>query len=151
MRGNYVSPFFCIFFNIMTSFAFHKEERLCSQKIIGRMFSSGNSFLCYPLKVVWIETDYLPAGGLEKESPYNAQFAFTVPKKNFKRAVKRNLLKRRMRESYRLRKGRLYSHLEEKNRKIAAMVIFIAKEPLEYDRIDAAVEKVIKKLVSLTK
>jgi len=115
------------------------------------MFSSGNSFLCYPLKVVWIEADYLPAGGLDKESPYNAQLAFSVPKKNFKRAVKRNLLKRRMRESYRLRKNKLYSHLDGKNKKIAAMVIFIAKEPLEYDMIDAAMEKVIKKLVSLTK
>jgi ribonuclease P protein component len=134
----------------MTSFSFHKEERLCSQKIIDTMFASGNSFLCYPLKVVWIETRYLPAGGLEKESPYHAQFAFTVPKKNFKRAVKRNLLKRRMRESYRLRKETLYNHLEDNNKKIAAMVIFIAKEPLEYNKIDKAMAKALEKLISVT-
>lgn len=133
----------------MTSFSFHKEERLCSRKIIGSLFSSGNSFLCYPLKVVWIEKEGLPAKGFEKESSFHAQFAFSVPKKTFKRAVKRNLLKRKMRESYRLRKNKLYGHLEKNNKKIAVMVIYIAKEPLDYEKIDLAIEKSLNKLLSV--
>lgn len=136
MKGKVISPFFCIF-QVMTGYTFRKEEKLCSQKIIGEIFLSGTSFLCYPLKVVWKE-EMLP-------TPFPAQVVFSVPKRLFKRAHDRNLLKRQLREIYRYRKGDLYQLLELNNRKIAVMIVYIAKEKLEFSQIESAMTKVISK------
>ena len=122
----------------MTAYTFRKEEKLCSQKIIGEIFLSGTSFLCYPLKVVWKDEMLV--------SPYPAQVVLSVPKRLFKRAHDRNLLKRRMREAYRYRKQELYKLLELNERKIALMIVYIAKEELEFSQIESAMTKVVAKL-----
>jgi len=112
-----------------------KEERLCSKKIIDRLFAEGTSFLCFPLKIVYLQSE-LPA-------KYPAQAAFTVSKKNFKKAVKRNLLKRRMRESYRTNKHTLY---RESDKQLAVFFIYIGKEIIDYQRIEVAMQKALTKL-----
>lgn len=122
----------------MTAFTFRKEEKLCSQKIIGEIFLSGTSFLCYPLKVVW-KDEVLPTS-------YPAQVMFSVPKRLFKRAHDRNLLKRQLREVYRCRKLDLYQLLELNDRKIALMIVYIAKEKLEFSLLEDAMTKIIMKL-----
>jgi len=121
----------------MTAYTFKKEEKLCSQKIIGEIFLSGTSFLCYPLKVVWKEEVLT--------TTFPAQVVFSVPKRLFKRAHDRNLLKRQLREVYRYRKNELYQFLELNNRKIAVMIVYIAKEKLEFGQIESAMTKVISK------
>ncbi len=101
------------------------------------MFSGGDSFLVYPIKVVFIETDYF--------GNYPAKAAFAVSKKLFKRAVSRNLLKRRMREAYRLNKFFLYEQM--RNKKIAVAFIYIAPEIHDYISIETALKKGLKKLL----
>jgi ribonuclease P protein component len=122
----------------MTAYTFRKEEKLCSQKIIGEIFLSGTSFLCYPLKVVWKYEELLTS--------FPAQVVFSVPKRLFKRAHDRNLLKRQLREVYRYQKQELYQSLELNNRKIAVMIVYIAKEQLEFGQIEGAMAKVVAKL-----
>ena len=122
----------------MSTYSFSKEEKLCSQKIIGDIFLSGTSFLCYPLKVVWKYEDL--------HTPYPASVVFSVPKRLFKRAHDRNLLKRQLREIYRYRKQDLYQGLELNNRKIAMMIVYIAKDKLEFTQLEDAMTKVITKL-----
>ena len=124
----------------MEGFTLKKEERLCSQKIIGEMFSTGESFLSYPLKVVFQKTDSTQA--------YPVQAAFTVSKRNFKRAVKRNLLKRRMREAFRLNKPGLYDELATKERHIAVMFVFIGKDLVEFPIIEKAMISAFKKVLA---
>lgn len=118
-------------------FTFQKKEKLCSKKQFDKLFADGSSFLIYPLKVVFIEA--------ELTEEYPARAAFAVSKKLFKRAVKRNLLKRRMREAYRLNKPEFYLKLG--NKKVAVIFIYVAKEILEYSQIETAMKRALKRIV----
>ena len=115
-------------------FSFRKEERLCSKKIIDKLFAEGYSFLIFPLKVQFIET----------KLPVPVQVAFTVSKKVSKKAVDRNLIKRRMREAYRLNKNSLYTNAGKKQ--LAVFFIFVGKEIIGYQQIETAIKKALKKL-----
>jgi ribonuclease P protein component len=75
-------------------YTFTKEERLCNKKLIDQLYHNGSSFLCYPFKVSWILS--------ADPQPFPAQVLFSVSKKRYKKAVDRNLVKRRLREAYRL-------------------------------------------------
>ena len=121
------------------SHTFRKEEKLCSQKIMGDLFLSGNTFLCYPVKIVWKKLDVIP-------SQFPAQVGFSVPKRLFKHAVDRNRLKRLLRESYRLHKAILYEKLEFAGYRIALMIIYIAKEELPFSKIEPALLKALNKI-----
>ena len=72
--------------------------------------------------------------------------AFTVPKKHFKKAVDRNLIKRRMKESWRLHKGNLIKDLDSQNLSLQIIVIYLGKETLEFKKIDKGVKKLLRKL-----
>jgi len=83
----------------MRQYEFRKEERVNREKIIQELFAKGSSFYLYPFKVFFmLQPDELIAGN---------QVLITVSKKLFSRAVDRNLIKRRIREGYRLNKSRL--------------------------------------------
>lgn len=122
----------------MENYTLKKSERLCSPKTLGQLFDLGESLLVFPLKVVFLKS--------EAPLPHPAEAAFAVSKRNFKRAVKRNLLKRRMREAYRLNKHLLYDELAAKNLHISIMFIFVGKEVLDYSVIEKAMILALKKV-----
>ena len=120
-------------------YTFKKEERLCNKKLIDTLFHNGSSFLCYPFKVSWLAVD--------EPLLFPAQVLFSVSKKRFKRAVDRNLIKRRIREAYRLYKQQyLYSTLQDTEKKIIFSVGFIGKEISSYELIDKKMLKVLNEL-----
>ena len=80
-----------------------KSERLCGLTAVGNLFEHGKSLSAGCLRVKYL---------LHPESSDPARIVVSVPKRNFKRAVKRNLLKRRIRESYRRQKGLLPAGLD---------------------------------------
>jgi len=124
----------------MPSYTFKKEERLKSRKLIGQLFKKGNSFSSFPLRLVWIKTE-LPV------EEYAVQMALTVPKRAFAKAAHRNVLRRRLREAYRLNKHLLYEQLGESDHRYALMFIYVAKETLDYSAIEKAMVKGINRLV----
>lgn len=106
-------------------YTFSKEERLCSIKLIDKLYHDGSSFLLYPFRIIWLP-ETLPS-----ETP--VQVLISVPKKKFKRAVDRNLLKRRIREIYRLQKTQnLYPFLNEHSLTILMGINYIGNEIGEY-------------------
>jgi ribonuclease P protein component len=115
---------------------FNKSERLSSKKAIEALFNSGKSFYCPPFLIVW---EYSST-----DIPYPAQVAFSVPKKAFKSAVTRNLIKRRIREAYRKNKAILYNFLIASDKKIVFTIIFREASIPDYQTIEASIKGMIK-------
>ena len=121
------------------TYTFTKEERLCNKKLIYELFHNGSSFLCYPFKVSWLM--------VEQAQEFPAQVLFSVSKKRYKRAVDRNLIRRRMREAYRLNKQQqLYHTLAGADKKIVLSLGYIGKEIVPYDLIEKKMLKLLTQL-----
>ena len=117
----------------MGQFTFKKEERLSKEKTIQELFDKGSSFYLYPFKVYFLQN-------LDPDSKVH-KVLISVSKKNFKRAVDRNLIKRRIREAYRLNKNLLSG----KNKLLIAY-IYSAKEVLPSAQIRERLVKTFKRL-----
>lgn len=121
---------------ITTKNRFSKSERLCSKKAIEALFKDGKSFYCSPFLIIWTYSI--------SDMPLPAQVAFSVPKKGFKLAVIRNLIKRRTREAYRLNKATLYDILYARNKKIVFAMIFRDNSVPDYITVENSVKEMIK-------
>ncbi|WP_270089594.1 ribonuclease P protein component [Sphingobacterium sp. SYP-B4668] len=113
----------------MENFTFKKEERLCSKRLIDSLFHNGSSFVLYPFRIVFWVTADLDA---------TAQVIISVPKRRFKKAVSRNLLKRRIREAYRLQKqANLYAQLPLNQGSLLFAIQYVGKTTLSFTEISA--------------
>jgi ribonuclease P protein component len=122
-------------------FTFTKEERLCSKILIDKLFTDGKSIYSPPFRFVFMSVEYL-------KGEFPVQVVFSVPKRNFKLAVKRNLIRRSMREAYRLNKSSFYEGLDLSGLKLAIMIIYIEKDISEYPKIETGIIKGLKKVLS---
>ena len=124
-------------------YTFSKEERLCSQKLSDKLFHSGSSFLLYPFRIIFLNADEL--------LPAKAQVLISVPKRRFKHAVDRNLIKRRIREIYRLNKSeKLYAFLPERKTLLLG-IGYVGNEIHEYAYLEERLLKAIKNLQTVYK
>lgn len=99
-----------------------KAERQHRRSIIGRLFEGGSkSMSAFPLRVV-----YMPVGRDEVTAPVS--MLVSVPKRHFKRAVKRNRVKRQVREAYRRNKQILWDALADKPSGMVLAFIWLDKE-----------------------
>lgn len=114
------------------SHTFTKSERLCSFNEINSLVKDGTALFCYPFRAVY----------QTKEGSVN-KILVSVPKKNFKRAVHRNLLKRRIRESFRLNKELLVT---AENQCVNVMFVYVGKDILEFRYIETKLKDVLGKI-----
>ncbi len=119
--------------------SFCKKERLCSFKEIQDLMKNGETFFHYPFKVVYLNTAPAQNDGTQQLN----SIIVSVPKRHFKRAVKRNLLKRRIRESYRLNKGLLVA---PQGCKTNALFVYVSKEVLEFSYIERKLQEVMTRI-----
>ena len=113
-----------------------KRERLCSFGALRRLFGEGKGGFVYPLRyVVYVE------GATDA----SAEVLFSTPKKFLKRANKRNVVRRRMREAYRLNKDILLDSGKAFEADIA--LIYSSKEVLDYQIIENAIKKILRNIV----
>lgn len=118
---------------------FKKGERLTGRDSLNELFNDSSSFFVYPFKLVWKKTE---------RSGFPARIVVSVPKRRFKRAVKRNLIRRRIKESYRLQKSEFYEKLNEKDVKLDMAIIYVADKEMDYDSIDRKFTTLLKKFLS---
>ena len=119
-------------------YSFPKKEKLCSQKVIDELFSSGRSFIVYPFRVVLLTVE-------EQDVP--AKVLISVSKRRFKRAYKRNLVKRRIREAYRLNKHILVPLLEKSSVNIALAFVYLPTEIMDFKKIETAMQNTLTGLI----
>ncbi len=110
-------------------------ERLRSLGAIRRMFESGQSGFVFPFRYVWYA---------EPDAEPSVEVLFSVPKKFHKRANKRNLLRRRTKEAYRLRKLAVHTPAGTSNLDMA--LIYSSKEVLPYKTIEHAVRRILEQV-----
>lgn len=120
---------------------FGKAERLCSLKIINELFEKGNILKYFPFRVVWMFVD-------ANESIPNLQLLIQVPKRNFKRANKRNYIKRLVRECYRTQKHQLLEHLQNKEKNIVMVLIYVDKEIPKFNLVKSKINLVLQRLIN---
>ena len=116
-------------------------ERLKSRKDIELLFRSAQNTFIYPLKLVYLLRD-------RDEEEWPLKFGVSVPKKKFKNAVDRNLIKRRCREAYRLNKSSLQDFISSQDKQLLLMFIYLDNEIKDYRSIEKSIKKHLNGLLS---
>tara|TARA_R110000868_G_scaffold96341_5_gene265042 strand:+ start:140 stop:559 length:420 start_codon:yes stop_codon:yes gene_type:complete len=98
-------------------FTYSKAEKLKSKKLFEQLFAEGKSIANYPLRLIYVKTV------LKETIPIKV--GVTVSKRNFKSAVKRNRIKRILRESYRCNKSIVFNN---SNNNYALLFLYLGKE-----------------------
>jgi len=112
-----------------------KEERLCSRKVLEELFRGGHqSVSAYPIRAVFMPSEQT-----------GVRVMFSVSKRHFKRAVKRNLIKRQLREAYRLQKE-LLQPLEGG---LDIALIWTSNELLPTDKVSQKIHNILQRIEEL--
>jgi len=114
---------------------FGKNEKLKSKKAIENLFSEGQSYVSHPIRIVYstkLKDDYAVKAGV------------SVAKKKFKHAVDRNLLKRRIREAYRLNKNLV--NLPDHS--VDVLFIYTSSKFKDFEVINQSMRELLEKLDS---
>lgn len=120
-------------------YTFTKIERLNSKKHIDQLFTEGKTFFSYPFKVFYLFQ--------ESEKEFPVQLLISVTKKNFKKAVDRNKLKRLVREGYRSNKLLLYDYLNEHNKSTLLGLIYVGETILSPKEIEQKLILILQRLI----
>lgn len=120
---------------------FPKIEKLKSTKDIDGLFNGGKSIHEAPIRAIYkkkVDT-----------SKVSLSVGVSVPKKLIKLAVNRNLLKRRIREAYRLNNHQLKQTLLTSEMQLNLMFVYGSKQILSYSEIEDKIKVILNRLNSM--
>ncbi|WP_103069094.1 ribonuclease P protein component [Aquimarina sediminis] len=115
---------------------FNKKERLKSKTEIDLLFSEGKSISKYPIRLVYRKSIF--------EENITVKAGVSVSKRNFKKAVDRNLIKRLLRESYRKNKYLV----SDTTHQFTFMFLYSGKEIPEYSLLESKIKGILQKFIS---
>lgn len=113
--------------------SYPKVEKLKSRKLITQLFAEGKTLSVFPIKLIYLNVD---------DQEVQIKAGVSVPKKNFKSAVKRNRIKRLLREAYRLNKAIAGYNTETK---FAFLFIYLGKETLPFELVARKMQRLLDK------
>ena len=117
---------------------FPKNERLCGKNIIDNLFANGSSIKESFFRLVWNTEEF--------DNDIIAQTLIVVPKIYIKNSANRNILKRRMREAFRVYKSGLYTKIKSKKQQLAIAIIYQKQEILSYKVIEEKIKLILDRL-----
>lgn len=121
---------------------FPKKEKLCGEIRISRLFAEGSAFISYPIRMVYRQIDDPTESGV--------RVLVAVPKKKIRKAVDRNLIKRRIREAYRLNKRALVRGSKNAEISMELALTYVSDQISDYSliekKIDQGLNKILKKI-----
>ncbi|HHJ10299.1 MAG TPA: ribonuclease P protein component [Bacteroidetes bacterium] len=127
---------------MMGLYRLRKKERLSGKKRIEKLFQEGISVYCFPFRVVWLLSDRISGNSL-------ARITIAVSRKNFRNAVDRNLIKRRIREAYRRNKYILTEWLDKDSLTLDVAFIYTASQILSYRDIEEKIIVALHKIIEV--
>lgn len=117
-------------------FSFPKKEKLKGKMLIEQLFKEGESLSGFPLRLFFFKID--------TPTDVKIKAGVAVPKKNFKSAVKRNRIKRLLRESYRLNKHLVFNNSEGS---FAFLILYLGKEMPDYHKVEKSMQIILQKFL----
>lgn len=124
----------------MAEFSLTKAERLSGERRIVRLFQCGEGGFVYPFRYLCLWEDAVS----EESVP---AVLISVSKRYHKRANRRNLLKRRVREAYRQNKQPLSEAARKERKDLSVALVYVSKEVLPYKTLEDAVRKILGKII----
>lgn len=120
---------------------FGKEYKLCSKKAITQLFSDGKQLKKYPLRLLYLQT--------ELSTQKSFQIVVSVPKRQFKRAVDRNKVKRLMREAVRKNKTILEDKWQDYPLKMALFLVYTSNKIIPYKKMEKEIQSLFQRLITI--
>ena len=115
-----------------------KEMRLCGRKAVGRLFKECQSMYVYPIKVIFIRHT--------EEEATNLRVLFSASRRNFKLAVERNLIKRRLHEGWRKVLAAASETDSEQLTKMDVGLIFTGKSLSDSKEMEHKIKQILQRL-----
>ncbi len=119
-------------------FKFPKNQKLCNDKSIERLFENGKSLTENPFRIIY--------NSYNNNEDVFVKALIVVPKKRVRLASDRNLIKRRVKEAYRLQKSELEKYLKSKNHQLNLAIIYQKHEILDYKLIEEKIKLLLSRL-----
>ena len=121
-------------------FSFHKQERLNNKKRINKLFRSGKFFSQEPFQIYWLET---------KQEKNIIELLVSVPKKNIKFAVNRNIIKRMVKEAYRLNKKALHEQVNREKKSFSVAIIYMNNKIPSYLYVEKKIKLILERFTTI--
>ncbi len=121
-------------------FRFPKKQKICNHDTIERLFANGKSISESPIRIIW--------NFEENNDNVSLKVLIVVSKKRLKSAVDRNIVKRRIKEAYRIQKKQLELFLERNNQQLNLVIIYQEEEIMNFKVLEQKINLLLTRLIT---